>query len=111
MSNYLLNNAATPDEEQSEEVMEALESISGEKKLSMPTITFILEKKVSCKNDKFPLYQKYLRMLLLLKTDPIFSILKLPDCVKQCYRTFSFLFSTAEKPRKDSKEVNQFCAI
>ena len=110
LNDYLLHSTAVPDEEQSKEVMEALESISGEKKLSMPTITFILERKVSCKNDKF-LYQKYLRMLLLRKTDPIFSILKLPDCVKQCYGAFSFLFSTAEKPRKDSKEVNQFFAI
>ena len=52
-----------------------------------------------------------LLQVAFLKSEPIFSILKLPDCVKQCYRTFSFLFSTAEKPRKDSKEVNQFCAI
>ena len=105
LNDYLLHSTAVPDKEQSKDVMEALESISGEKEISMSTITFIFEKKAFCRNDKF-LYQKYLRMLLLHKTDPIFSILKLPDCVRQCYGTFSILFSIAERPRKDTKEVN-----
>ena len=110
LNEYFLQSTAIPDKEQSKDVIEALESISEENKISMSTITFILKKKAFCEDDKF-LCQKYLRKLLSHKTDPIFSILKLPACVKQCYRTFSSLFSTAEKPRKDIDEVNQYCAI
>ena len=108
LNNYLLHNKAKQDEEQSRAVMEAFECFSGEKEMTIPSISFILEKKAFSKNEKF-LYEKYLRMLLEHKTDPIFSILKLPECVKQCYQNFSSLFCTAEKPQKDIKKVNQFC--
>ena len=104
LNDYLLHSTAMLDEKQSKDVTEAFESISGDKKITLGTISFILGKKAATKGGKL-LFQKYLEKLLSLKKNPIFSILQLPDCVRQCYGTFSFLFSIAEKPRKDIKEV------
>ena len=104
LNGYLLHSTVD-DEKQSEDVTEALESISGDKKITLGTISFILGKKAATKTGKL-LFQKYLEKLLSLKENPIFSILKLPLHIWE-YGTFSQLFSTAEKllSRRGVEEV------
>ena len=103
LNDYLLHSTNMLDERQS--VTEALESISGDKKITLGTISFILGKKAATKNGKL-LFQKYLEKLLSLKENPIFSILQLPAHICE-YDTFSQLFSAAEKPlsRRGAREV------
>ena len=108
LSNYLFQSTATSD---GEDVTEAFKSISGEQKITLATISFILGKKSAIKNGKF-LFEKYLDNLLSLKTNPIFSILELPAQTRESkYNTFSQLFSTAETlfSRKGVKEVTIMC--
>ena len=96
-----LNSCLTAilDEKQKKDLMEALKII-GEKKIPIPTIILIFETMADNKNSLF------LVRLLSRKTKLIFSILELPDHLKEYkYGTLSQLFSTAEKPRKEIKEV------
>ena len=94
LNSYLYQTTTTSE---IEAVTEAFESISGGKKITLATISFIFEQKSVAKIGKF-LYEKYLEILLSLKTNPIFSVLELPVHTKDCkYVTFSQLFSTAER--------------
>ena len=92
-------------EKEREAVSEALGNISGNEKITLETISFILGKKAA---NTF-LFEKYLKKLLSLRTDPIFSILKLPSHIQE-YETFSQLFSTAETflSRRGTEEVEVF---
>ena len=102
LNDYLLHSTAMLDEKQSEDVTKALDSISGDKKITLSTINFILGKKTDTKRGR--LFEKYLEKLLSLKNKTIFSILQLPAQLLQKYSTFSLLFSIALS-RKGDKEV------
>ena len=111
LNDYLLHSTAM-DEKQREDVTEALESITEDKKITLDTISFILGKKSATKNRKF-LFEKYLEILLLLKTNPIFSILQLPAHTRECeYGTISQHFFIAEQlfsTKGMKEEVIFFC--
>ena len=102
LNDYLLRKT---DEKLGEDLTEALESFSGDNKTELATIRYVLGMKVANRNGKF-LFDKYLKKLLSLKTDPIFSILELPARI-QGYKTFSQLFSTVQEPL-GMKEVEFF---